>query len=262
MAHLDDLALNAHLDGDADHGEHLDGCDACLGRLASLRSVAQAVGVAPPGPSPSAADQLIAAALAAAPPAEGDEEATVVSLAERRMRRTRWLAAAAVVLILLAAVPVILSGREGGGTDMAARMNAEARQPAPEEDAAALASGVADDAEALGSAGGSAAAGGGMSGGPISDGDLGPRSDVAELERIARARLDTPSGGDDVAPVVVRCEDDARAALGVSGSLIYLATLRWRGTDAEVVVFREADGSRPLAIMSRSGCRLLDRGRT
>lgn len=263
MAHLDDLALNAHLDGDADHGDHLDGCAPCQGRLSELRAVAVAIGEMPQPLGTSEADRLIAGALGSAQAGEADSGASITSLADRRARRASWLAAAAVVLLLVAAVPVILSGRGNDGGDAAAPAS---RQELAEDSAgagSATEGGSTGDLTAGAAAGGLAATGGTVAGGPISDGDLGPRSDIAELERAARARLDTPSGGDETEPpVVARCEGDARAALGTSGAFVYVATVRWKGSDAEVLVFREDDGSRPLAVMARPSCRLLDRGQT
>ncbi|MGH9178022.1 MAG: hypothetical protein ACRD0N_05655, partial [Acidimicrobiales bacterium] len=67
IAHPDDEQLSAALDGEDEPAtrQHLRHCAACVGRLAELDTVRQAVGGAVPPAPPGLADQAVAAALSA-----------------------------------------------------------------------------------------------------------------------------------------------------------------------------------------------------
>src|SRR5687767_4281273 len=86
--HLDDEALSAVLDGEADVAEsaHADACEVCRARLGQLRDASVLVGTPVPAPDPARRDAAIAAALGA-----GEHTADVVPM--RRRGVPQWLAA-------------------------------------------------------------------------------------------------------------------------------------------------------------------------
>lgn len=262
MAHLDDLDLNAHLDGEADHGAHLEVCVPCQSRLSALHAVAVAVGAPVPALDGSAADGLVARALAAETgrlaPSEADR--TVVQLAGRtgRGRAPAWLAAAAVAMLALAAVPVVLRATKDNAG------NASAVKVAEPEGGTTLSSGeVSKDAAGgaelrLGATAGSAVSEGG--GQPVSGGDLGEQSDPAAVGTRVRDRLEGRTAeAPTAASPVVHCETQARQTSPELGALAYVAALRWRGVQAEALVFRVPgnDTIYQLEIMAQQDCRRL-----
>lgn len=267
MAHLDDVSLSAHLDGDADHGAHLQACAQCRARLAQLEAVTRAL-ASPPAPlSPAARDRLVIAATKAAPlpgPTGGraatGNGAGAVRLVHRRHRRGRWVAVAAVVLAGLAAIPLLSADRStsGDAAGTAALRQVPERSGGMTDDDA----GASGAAESL-AAPAPAAGGGPAAEGPVDGGDLGPHREVAEVARVVRARLDGEAGGwEPGPPVEARCEQQARAD-GAPGPLAYVATLTWRGAPAEALAFRVAGEPRGylLAVMARPGCATLARAR-
>lgn len=133
--HPDDEALSALLDGEATAAEeaHAEGCPECSGRLAQLRAVALAVGVAPEPVTAARRDAAIAEALAAAPRTSapvGDGSPALAAVPDasapaddgspppaaasddgrrgrRRNRLPQWAAAAAVVGVLAGSAGVV-----------------------------------------------------------------------------------------------------------------------------------------------------------
>ena len=275
--HLDDLALNAHLDGDADHAGHLAVCDRCRSGLTRLRAVRAAIAVPPTAPDPTEADSLIATALAAwgdtASSVGADEEAVeatapVVALARRRQRRITWLAAAAVVLVALVAVPLLSRSGERPEDSAALRQTAGGPMTGELEQANDNAFAAADSAEGAGGGGGDEpddGAAAALPAGPVDDGDIGDHDDVTTVAGIMRSRLEGPSAQAPTAPpATIACEERARSRQPGLGELAYVANLRWNGTPAEVLAFRSAEAPEryELVILARPGCEVLARAQT
>ncbi|MGI8794020.1 MAG: hypothetical protein ACR2H3_12760 [Acidimicrobiales bacterium] len=286
MAHLDDIALNAHADGDADHGDHLAACEACAARLGALRSVMNAVGSPPPPLATASRDRALAAALAAggsldwSGPATGANpasatttDATIIDLASRRQARTRLVAIAAVALLALGAIPVLFNGmgRDRGLTSAAsgpAKDAAEAQAPtdrALNDATTSNGNGAFADRNTATESDGQSASGGSAAAfaNPINDGHIGERSTTTDIGRVARARLDAPSGGDDANPAQLECGAAARTgADGDLGDEVYVARVRYQGSEAEAHVFRVAGADDySLQVMRRSDCRRLAQAR-
>ena len=272
--HLDDELLSAVIDGlDAD-GAHLVRCQRCAGRLDHLRAGATLVATPVSPLAADDVDRLVTAALAA--PAE----APVIPL-RRTIRRppAPWLAAVAAAALLVVGLPVLL--RSGGAGD-------GGRETASRESDAALNS-TADDA-AVSPAGG---AGGATAGGTTEEGlqttseafdsaapasgaratgaatdryqeDLGAQDNPDALASTLRARLSTgpPAAYDSADGSTPRCVDAARElGAGRLGSLTYSARLRWRGADAEALVFVLTEPSEAAThqayVLSTSECDVL-----
>ncbi len=251
-SHLDDGALNAVLDGEADAEEaaHARSCAPCGARLERFARVARAVGT----PVEPVGDERRARAVAEAVRVAGSV-ATVAAPAgkdvvERRDRRPeragrrpepnrpiRWALAAAGVALLAVAVPLLdraletrasrdLAGSAEGSTEGS---SADRRSP--------VAAGQA----------------------PLDGGDLGDLgvADVAALARRLDLAADEPSARDRLAPApapqaalpeagpaaattgdpTVPCEAAARARDPGLGRLAYRARARLDGVEAVVLGF-------------------------
>lgn len=270
MAHLDDLDLSAHLDGEADHGAHLVGCASCQARLASLGAVAAAVGAPVPSLDGPAADALIARALAQpgeqATPGEGVSHVVpLAGRATRSRRRPAWLAAAAVAVLALAAVPVIVrTAQDSGGSATAVKTAPTSGDPSLSEaadSAGSAASGTVAAPQFRADSGGAASM---LAAEPVSGGDLGEQSDTAVVGARARDRLEggAAEGQTDASPVS-RCEAQARQSTPELAGLAYVAVLRWRGVQAEALVFRVPgdDAAYQLEVMAQQDCRRLAQAR-
>jgi hypothetical protein len=243
--HLDDEALSAAIDGEAEAAalDHVATCPACRSRLEALRAVASAVST-PPVPLPAAdVDRAIAAALdtalAPAAPSGGRRGlAPVVALFQRRPAMAALAAAAVVVL----AAGITGAVRWGGSSSHPSASVSLARPGAkPFQSTGAPVSGA-------GSSGAATLAG------P----DLGAQSDPAVVAGLVRARIGTlaaapgarlsgpqPGGAaaapqaPAVPPSELACASEAAQAVGVPATspLRLVAGLLWRGQPAVVFVF-------------------------
>ena len=277
--HLDDEALSAAIDGEAEAGVlvHLATCAACSSRLGALRAAASAVSTPPPRPSPVEVDQAIAAALdAALEPAAGSPDpsggrrrpAPIVALFQQRPAIAALAAAA--VIVLAAGITGALrwngpSSRSNQSVSLAHPGTPKSLSPA----GAPLASG--------------AGAAGAESGAPTLAGpDLGAQSDPAVVAGLVRARisagLDQPgaaangqmanAGGagpssqaSALPPADLACAPEGAQAVGVAATspLRLVAGLQWRGQPAVVFVFDRPGTTGRLAgvIVRRSDCTAL-----
>lgn len=102
--HLDDEAISAVLDGEADVDEaaHADACDACRARLAALRDVSVLLAAPVPPADTARRESAISAAISAA----DDRGGAVVPL-HRRRTPPAWLAAAAAVVVAVGAIALL-----------------------------------------------------------------------------------------------------------------------------------------------------------
>jgi hypothetical protein len=264
IAHLDDEALSAAIDGEstAEEQTHMDGCAACRERIDQLRMVASAVGTPVPSRPAAATDAAIMAALTATSEREAIRPATAaapspIGLGRRHTGRELGprsaqvvLAAAAVVVVLLG-VGLLL---KGGGSSSKTSSVAERSQPA--------APGFASTNPASGGAAGAVPST--ISGlqapsvaqapvrGPSVDANLGDQTDAAVLAQLVKRRLavsSTTSSSADLnakgAGVPSMCVDQAAAAAGMAGQnpvLRYVAPVRWQGQNATVLVFDRPGG--------------------
>jgi len=187
--HLDDEALSAAIDGEAEAGAlvHLATCAACRRRLEALRAAASAVSTPPPLPSPLEVDRAIAAALdAALEPAAGSPDssgggrrrATVVA---RFPRRPAIAALAAAAVIVLAAG--ITGALRWNGSSSRSNESVSLARPGPKPFSSAGAP------VAGGASPGAAASGVPVLAGP----DLGAQSDPAVVAGLVRARITSGS---------------------------------------------------------------------
>lgn len=278
--HLDDDALSAAVDGAATAAEmaHLSSCPACQARQASLAAVARAVGAPVPRRSRRQVDEAVALALAAwsageteevssparivatpatasRPPTPGPRPATLEGARHRR-GSPRWLPAAAGI----AAAVVILGGVVAVTRGRSASRSATA-SGAPTSTVAASAPSVSSSA------------------------DLGDQSDPLVVARLvdgalsrgaapgaaatpsaaassAAPGLGSPGPAQTLAPPRSACAGQARDAVGLatapagSTSLSYVASLRWLGQPAVVVVF-SGPGGPSAAVMKTADCSVL-----
>jgi hypothetical protein len=293
--HLDDEQLSLLLDGEDLDGRarvHVDGCEACAGRLSAMTAARDAVrgaGVAPL--TTDALDRFVVTALSATGDdgTRGEEPDIVVPFRARRrlpVPPPAWLVGAAAALAALVGIAGFLRAAD---TDSQASLS--------------LTSG-ADDAGSGDSAGGAssnaatesaATAGAGAldtSASDVARYDLADQDDPAELvarlrERQAvpaasafsaqRALEDEDRGTQEGAPSAgsappattiavdrAQCRSEAeRLGAGRFASLESTGTLRWRGQAAEVLVFvltpsAPDDGvTRQAMVLARPGCALL-----
>lgn len=216
--HLDDEALSAVLDGEADAEEsaHADACEACRARLGQLRDASVLVGTPVPAPDPARREAAIAAALGAT-----DRVADVAPM--RRRTVPRWLAAAAALVLAVVGISLV-SSRGGDDADMATSGGDDSAT-----DMTATAD-AAPEAQLFMAA-------------PIDGGDIGAvdldalratvEGAIAGTQREAAAGVasdedagndgDT-SGGASAPPDVAPCEEELRAAFPELGPLLYRAT--------------------------------------
>lgn len=205
--HLDDEALSALLDGEAAAAEetHVEACPVCTGRLAQLRAVALAVGVAPEPVTDARRDTAIAAALAvlpgtSAPAGDRSPPLTAVAGAVHRQRRwarlPQWAAAAAVVAVLAGSVGVVTL--LGGQAERQEQATAGRSGPELADEAAAPDPGTPDEL-------------------PVDGGDLGALA-IAGVDDLARQidqKLAPPDAGafsdreGSAAPSAADAESDA-----------------------------------------------------
>jgi hypothetical protein len=275
--HLDDEALSAAIDGEAEAGAlvHLATCAACRRRLEALRAAASAVSTPPPRPSPLEVDRAIAAALdAALEPAAGSPDssgggrrrAAIVALFPRRPAIAALAAAA--VIVLAAGITGAL--RWNGSSSRSNESVSLAHPGAPKSFSSAGAP--------VGAGPGAAASGVPVLAGP----DLGAQSDPAVVAGLVRARITSGpyqpgaavngpranAGGtgpspqaSPVAPTDLTCAPEAAQAVGVAATspLRLVAGLQWRGQAAVVFVFDRPGSAGGLAgvIVRRSDCAAL-----
>lgn len=230
-SHPSDEELSAHLDGEAPEvGAHVATCAACRSRLDDLRRAAALVGAPPPPAAEWARDDAIARALA---DRGGDA---------RRRRLTLFAAAAAVVVASGIATPLLLRGGEHRTTT-----------------ALSQSKGTSDQARFGAEAGSTAVA-------PLVASDLGDQSDPDALSRLVSAAI-TPNGkaeaagGGSSAGAVAGSapspspQSTIACTAPVDGAqVVYQATLRWKGTPAQLFAI---EPGRRLVVMDSARCQVL-----
>lgn len=279
--HPDDDAISAHLDGaDPELLTHLRECGPCLARLEAMRAVVRAVAAPPASPPAPLVERAIQAAIAVAaePPVEDgrpqrasadrdpatQSQASAAAVSRRRRRRMpppAWIAVAAAAVAVLVAVPALL----GNGR--------------PADEVAT----VKDNSRAETTAG-AGAPGAFTALAP----DLGDHSDPATVVSLISAAVNpsvasvagdraettaSPPPGAGPARAMARLDQGASASgappcfgeamaagQGRLGALVYLATARWKGVPAMVLVFSLDDATDPARhayIMDAVTCALL-----
>jgi hypothetical protein len=247
--HPDTEALSAFLDGEAPEVDtHVATCAECRRQLDALGRVRSAVGAPVPPPAPRTRDAAVAAAL----------DAVDRPTPDRRRQWTVVVAAGAVAAALLLGLVVTRAGtsskssktaavssnlvRAGdlGNVDDAQGLRAKIEPRLTQTAAQAPDKGAASAAGQSGGGGGGAAA--------------TPERRAASEARQAPAE----------AP---RCEGAARALQPGRALLVYVATVRWKGTPADVFGFSPAGApvtgspGRPtptrVYVLARSDCHLL-----
>jgi hypothetical protein len=276
--HLDDDALSAAVDGEAtaDEQDHLDGCPLCREKVGGLLAVALAVGT-PVAPRPAAAaEAAIRAAVddagPVAAPAEGSSWAGTSRrdprLVGSRLARGVLALAAVAAVVLGAGLVVALAGRGPSASktsSVAARSDQTLNGPSG---AAAPAAGAAPSTTSASAAPVSPNVLGSPRAAFVLGPDLGRQSNPADLARIVDSQLaagaaSTPTASEQSGPtsaVAPPCVDQGVTGAGLAGqhpALVYAATVRWQGQDAEVLVYARPGGGRAGVVMRRQDCVLL-----
>ncbi len=279
--HFGDDDLSAALDGEIVVGlaDHLAGCAGCADRSTRLAAAARLIGAVSDVEAPSEArvDAWILAATeesSGAAPAVGagssTESPTVVRL---RWPPATWLVAAAAAIVFLAGLGALVRTTAGSDTaGMAMKASGDASLPMTDANAGAGQSTLAADAGATATddlgdqpttdalvaalqANANRAAAGGSTGGA-------PAAEASGEATGARAGAATDSAAASAAPAAPTCRAEAeRIGADRLGPLEYVATLRFAGQPAEVLVFvlrQPATGvSRQALVLARPGCALL-----
>jgi hypothetical protein len=254
----DDEALSAFLDDEAGAEPRTPADEA---RLGQLRAAAAAVATPPPAAPPEARETALAAALAELERARPDEVAS--RRARRRSRSLDWrvLAPVAAAVLALGVAAPLFTDRDGRGQQVAGPMS---------DNDAALQTEAATTADA---SGGAAGAGRALSAAV----DVGDVTTVDEL--TARLRPFLPShkasafatgegaataddGADEArrqtvaAPPVDGAAAPERCA---GGDVVFVASARWQGTPAVVLVLpaREGQNEFRLEVRDAESCQLL-----
>jgi hypothetical protein len=284
--HLDDERLSSALDEHDDAvAAHLAGCTVCRARSDALAE-ASAFAASPVAPlDPVLLDALIATAVAEADRVSEPGMAPVVPLASRRRGRLRpppvWLVGAAAALVLLAGIGSMLRRSSSTGDNLTTAAKGTAQAPVDASGSAAEAAADGSDVYAAG--------GPGYLGSDAFAGDLGDQSDpqalgaavnTAPRRRVIGSTLGASplaggAGTKKPGPTTTsstttttwpanrpRCEAVARSiGAGNFGPLDSAWTARWKGTDAEVLVFvlTEPAGkvTRQAMVLRRPDCALL-----
>jgi hypothetical protein len=273
--HFDDERLSSALDAPDDAvAAHLGDCSACRARSDALAE-ASAFAASPVAPlDPVLLDALIATAVAEADrPAEGGM-APVLEFASRRRRRLypppAWLVGAAAALVLLAGIASVL--RPSSSAD---RLTSAVEPSSP-------AANSLDSAAGAGAGAGDAGSVDNYAVGEEMVGDLGNQADpnalVAAIQSTprqysaatARAAGGAPKGAAPPTSSTTttwpankpRCEAAARAIGGANlGALDSPWTVRWKGADAEVLVFTltkpSGNVTKQAMVLRRPDCVLL-----
>jgi hypothetical protein len=289
--HPDLEALSAALDGqDVAAAAHARGCPACRAQLAELGAVQQAVGSPLPPPARAVMDEAIARAVAAAEgwdtaaeessaaptpavtPGRGGEETTWppprrASTADAQARERRWRvwmtgSAAAAMLAVVVVTALLVSGRSRPGDDTALSAG-------PPDKVGEAAPGAAPEALSPGGVAGTEAPG-------VVVQELGDVADVSTLRSRASAFAGSatsaassasaqPAVTDSAAraPRVVGtrvCEAEARGLRPELGVVVYVANLRFQGTNAVALGFAAAPGAAPVTLLVLApgeSCRVL-----
>lgn len=258
--HLDDDVLSDVLDGEAEPA-HLTTCATCSVRLAELRRAVDLVAQPPPLLDEGRRRQLLDRALTVeartgpAPGGHGDTGGDDVVVPLPRRAANRWLGVAAAAAIVVAIGGAIAFGdRDEPDMDSAARDTATG---------SATLEASTDEVPA------------------VDGGDLGPRTDPAELGSLLKARMaeeattmaapaDGATGGGAGATLDARaagshpCTRQARSEYGRGiDRFVYAALLEWQGTPAVMLAYEAstAAASGPVRyvalVLARDDCRLL-----
>ena len=275
MDHLSNDELSALIDGegDAGAGAHLDACRACTARRDDLARAAAAVATswAPP---PALVDRWVERALAGGsrPPVRG---ADPLPRGSRRrwslLTRAAWIGAAASLLVLVGVAVLVrdtgsdrsrnaaapLAGTAGAARDSTSDAGALLPISADlgdQSDASALRALLSSTTPSASSPDGTerAASSTAVPGTPAGAPTTGPTDKGFSVT--------APAGG--ATPSMARCVDAAaQAGAADVAEPVFAGVLRWRGDDAEVIVFRLArpagSETREAIVMTRSGCEVL-----
>lgn len=247
--HLDDEALSAVLDGEAEVDEtaHADACDVCRARLAALGDASTLVGTPAPPPDPARREAAIAAALGA-----GERTADVVRLRPRRTAPA-WLAAAAVIAAAVVGIS-LLPSTGGDDDDTATSAGDSAADAADGGDDAVMSDAVPETAFAMAA--------------PYDGGDLGT-IDVGTLREqvedgIANSQGEVAADEDasaatggatetTVANRAMSCEPGLRTTYPDLGNLVYTASGMFDG-DAMVVLGFDVGPDRWVFVVAAADC--------
>jgi hypothetical protein len=246
--HFDDERLSGALDEpDDDVAAHLSGCAECRARSNALAEASAFAASPVAALDPVLLDALIATAVAEADRPSEPAIAPVLGFASRRRGRLypppAWLVGAAAVLVLLAGVGSMLRRPSSPSADRMASTSAGSSDAATDAVESRAPAGQLNDT----------AAGDQYMGADQIVGDLGEQADpnalVAAIQSSPRqysvAAGAARSGAPKAAATTTtwpedkpRCESAARAIGGANfGALDSPWTLRWKGADAEVLVF-------------------------
>lgn len=250
--HLDDMALSAAADGEADPGAaaHLAGCERCRGQLDAWRCTLADLGTTDERAPGLAADAPVAAALAAwdrmtpAGLAAGGRRRGVAASAGARRRK---LALAAVGVAAAAALAVAVGQVAPGASSSSTASSAASGSPAalaPQASPAAPGASAGPGgsaASALPSGptaeGGGSAASPGKAGGSAALPDLGAVAGPTQLASALRPLLAHPSAGANDP-----CLHAAQRRAGATASPLAAAAVSWKGTAGWVLAFPAAGG--------------------
>jgi hypothetical protein len=283
--HLDDEQLSALLDGEPADRAHLASCASCASRLTALGDARDALAAATVAPLPAdVLDALVGRALDAATTV--DPAIVPLTRGRRRPPPPTWLAGAAAALVaLVGAVGLLRVATDAGSSnDSAASVALTNGEGARRDDAE-----TDKSAEAADAGGAAVVADAAASAAPpgvdpeVVAFDLGDQHDPSELGVLLRDQVQagagagvtsgTPTAGSVTTAVPqaprasaadrAQCRNQAQAtgAGDGLGPLLSTGTVRWKGQDAEVLVFLLASPSsgvtRQAMVLQRPGCSLL-----
>jgi hypothetical protein len=262
----EDELITAVLDGEATDDERamVQGDERLLARLRSFEQLRTALGDVPP-PTPEARDSIIERAVVATdePAPTGDDDRTVVALARYRRQRKIFtavgVAAALLIVIPLLALTLFRSGTET--TDTAAELSsndaaeeAAGRGLAPSVDAPDL--GLITSPDQL----------------RVIVGAALSSLSAARTERNLESASPAPSTATTLPATAdawgtqsatTTCAASLAAADPSLGEPVLLATARWKGEPAFVLVFRAAptsvDPSAEVIVVARPDCTTVER---
>ena len=272
-----DLAASAVVDGTATDAERalVESTPEGRARVREFRSVAAAVGTAPPAQDESEADAAIAAALGAV---------GSVAVLTRQRRQLRWLApvaAVAAVIVVALGIGSLVTRDSGDAKDTSALSEFAASTTAAD----AFLGESAPPTAAADATSGAAAGGGGAaeapaapvlgatttfpasSGAVIDGGELGAVNDPDVLAAHAKSAIEgeqanpgsTPRAGAPPSDIGA-CDQAARQRSNNLGALRYRATVTYSEAPALVLVYDATDGASPphiLEVVARADCRRL-----
>jgi len=263
--HPDDEALSAVLDGEGDEADraHAEGCTPCQARMGELRAVSRAVGTAVAPPPAAAISAAVKAAMAEASVRPSGRQLQAPRRAPRR-RPFRWsappparLAAIAAIIVAVAGIASLIAVTTShNGTPKASSAASALAHPAATSPTTAAGAATAGAAASAGPATATAPAAGAV------PPDLGTQSDPAVLAAALHSleRQGLPGVATTIlAPPACASPAASGAGLDPGSRALFDAPLRWKGQDAEVLIFAlpTAGGGQTAVVVAAGTCAVL-----